>query len=154
VQRDVDLKSFLCYIKGREEKGVGTERQLWQLVKPHFPGHVCRIENVAEPGMPDINGCYEALEYWVELKESKTLKQMSEPQSLLRPSQNAWHSIRTRNKGAIFVLVRYKKTIHLTLAALDSHGDRVYDTVGWYSYPIDWGWFTSDMRSALCRRST
>tara|TARA_A100001515_G_scaffold47868_1_gene37836 strand:+ start:310 stop:633 length:324 start_codon:yes stop_codon:yes gene_type:complete len=59
-----------------------------------------RIENKAGPGVPDVNGCYKGLEFWIELKVIKG--------NSLRLSkfQKAWIYERTKSGGKVFVLAR------------------------------------------------
>jgi hypothetical protein len=53
-----------------------------------------------EPGVPDANGCYEGVEFWVEHKRT-------EGWALdVKPSQVAWHKLRQSKGGRTFFAVR------------------------------------------------
>jgi len=55
---------------------------------------------ITERGVPDGNGCYEGVEFWIEYKKAKgNLVQ-------LRPQQVAWLMKRARHGGNVFVAVR------------------------------------------------
>jgi hypothetical protein len=59
------------------------------------------IETAAvEPGVPDSEGCYEGVEFWVEMK--KTHAWAVE----VKPSQVAWHKLRQSKGGRTFFAVR------------------------------------------------
>ena len=79
----------------------GPEAKLWQDVKKALKdAHLVRIENKACPGVPDVNGCYDGVEFWIELKVIKG--------NSLRLSkfQKAWIYERTKFGGKVFVLAR------------------------------------------------
>ena len=79
----------------------GPEAKLWQDVKKALKdAHLVRIENKASPGIPDVNGCYKGIEFWIELKVIKG--------NSLRLSkfQKAWIYERLRVGGYVFVLAR------------------------------------------------
>ena len=79
----------------------GPEAKLWQDVKKALKdAHLVRIENKACPGVPDVNGCYNGVEFWIELKVIKG--------NSLRLSkfQKAWIYERTKFGGKVFVLAR------------------------------------------------
>ena len=61
------------------------------------------IETAAvEPGVPDSNGCYGGIEFWVEMK--KTNGWAVE----VKPAQVAWHKLRQSKRGKTFFAVRRK----------------------------------------------
>ena len=79
----------------------GPEAKLWQDVKKALKdAHLVRIENKVGPGIPDVNGCYKGIEFWLELKVIKG--------NSLRLSkfQKAWIYERLRVGGNVFVLAR------------------------------------------------
>ena len=79
----------------------GPEAKLWQDVKKALKdAHLVRIENKSGPGVPDVNGCYKGIEFWIELKVIKG--------NSLRLSkfQKAWIYERTKFGGKVFVLAR------------------------------------------------
>ena len=79
----------------------GPEAKLWQDVKKALKdAHLVRIENKACPGVPDVNGCYDGVEFWIELKVIKG--------NSLRLSkfQKAFINERSKHGGKVFVLAR------------------------------------------------
>jgi hypothetical protein len=63
------------------------------------------IETAAvEPGVPDFEGCYQEIEFWVEMK--KTYAWAVE----VEPSQVAWHKLRQSKGGRTFFAVRRKNS--------------------------------------------
>jgi hypothetical protein len=57
----------------------------------------------AEPGMPDLNGCWQGVDIWVEAKLTSGYS------VLVKPSQVAWHTLRAANGGRSFFAVRRTK---------------------------------------------
>jgi len=54
---------------------MGSEAGLWSHMRrkcKNFPCDLTRVENGVETGTPDVNGCYDAVEFWVELKFRET----------------------------------------------------------------------------------
>ena len=79
----------------------GPEAKLWQDVKKALKdAHLVRIENKSSPGVPDVNGCYKGIEFWLELKVIKGNSLQ------LSKFQKAWIYERTRAGGKVFVLAR------------------------------------------------
>ena len=79
----------------------GPEAKLWQDVKKALKdAHLVRIENRSTPGVPDVNGCYNGIEFWLELKVIKGNSLQ------LSKFQKAWIYERTRVGGKVFVLAR------------------------------------------------
>ena len=83
------------------------EVKFWKYIKDHLPGDVIRVENAADPGTPDMNGCFESHEYWIELKVCTNKKKIVDVKALLKSSQIVWHLNRGIQKGSILVLVKY-----------------------------------------------
>ena len=85
------------------------EADFWKLVKSRLPLiHWQRMETGSTGrGVPDVNGCFEGQEFWIELKVTNTKK------VALRPEQVAWHLLRARAKGKTYILVKAKKGIYL-----------------------------------------
>lgn len=108
------------------------ETQLYAVIRKYLPGVVDRVENGAGDGMPDVNGCCQGEDYWVELKIGET----DEPLKLLRPSQSAW-MYRRLLAGAsnIFILVRGKQK--LCLYKVERKDDQLHASlVSWLSWPV------------------
>jgi hypothetical protein len=87
------------------------ESQLWTLVKANLPGHLIRIENLAGNGQPDVNGCHNTAEAWIELKVAKG------NYLFFRTSQLAFFQKRHVEGGRVFVLARVGDMIHVFPAA-------------------------------------
>jgi hypothetical protein len=83
------------------------EVKFWKYIKDHLPGDVIRVENAADPGTPDVNGCIEGHEYWIELKVCTNKIKIVDPKSTLKDSQIIWHLNRGLQKGSILLLIRY-----------------------------------------------
>lgn len=84
------------------------ESQFWALVKGKLLGDVERIENALTRGTPDVNGCFEGHEYWLELKVLDNKERCN-----LRPEQYLWHRKRQENGGRVFVLARNEEVLKL-----------------------------------------
>jgi Holliday junction resolvase len=79
------------------------EKNLWGLLRTHWNGpecHLQRIETGTQRGVPDVNGCWQGAEFWIELKVAKGNS------AQLRPEQVAWHLQRARAGGRSWILVR------------------------------------------------
>ncbi len=83
------------------------ETKFWNLIKKHTDSYVhwSRLESLASPGVPDLNGCYESKEIWIELKVLTTRTDKSFPK--WRPLQIAWQTSRTRVGGCVWNLVHH-----------------------------------------------
>ena len=86
-----------------------SESNLWRLVRDRLPKiHWQRIETGSTArGVPDLNGCFEGQEFWVELKAIRG------NQLGLTPMQISWLTQRTLHGGKCFVLGRKDRTIRL-----------------------------------------
>ena len=77
------------------------EKDLWQHLKKLLPMvHWQRIELSYMPGIPDLNGCYEGVEIWIELKVVRRGKKIN----LTRPQVN-WIKKRTKAGGRTLIMV-------------------------------------------------
>jgi Holliday junction resolvase len=85
------------------------ESLLWKQLRDNLPKvHWQRIETgLTGAGVPDVNGCLDGKEVWVELKRVKG-RQIG-----LRPMQIAWLATRTKYGGRCYVLAKKDKTIKL-----------------------------------------
>lgn len=84
------------------------ESQFWALVKGKLLGDVERVENALTRGTPDVNGCFEGHEYWLELKVLDDKGRCE-----LRPEQYLWHRKRQEHGGRVFVLARNDSVLKL-----------------------------------------
>ena len=79
------------------------EQDLW--IQLHYGWrnkvHMTRVENTASFGMPDVNCCYQGVEFWIEHKIEKS------DTVLFRPSQVAWLAARMKVQGLnrVFIVV-------------------------------------------------
>ena len=84
------------------------ETLFWKRLKKVLPsGHIIRVENPAHPGTPDINGCIQGVEIWMELKQEKALpKRGATPvfTGALRPEQILWHTLRWKAGGRSYIV--------------------------------------------------
>ena len=85
------------------------ESLLWKQLRDNLPTvHWQRIETgLTGAGVPDVNGCSDGQEVWIELKSGRG-RQLG-----LRPMQIAWLATRTKYGGDCYVLGKKDKTIKL-----------------------------------------
>jgi len=127
---------------------------LRKLVRTHLPMvHWQSIETGGTGrGIPDSNGCFRGIEFWVEFKQTAGW------QVTLRPEQIAWMSRRTRSGGRTFIMLRRQCTLGPRRAAADElwliHGEWAPEiartglktppagaVLGWWSGgPAAWPW--------------
>lgn len=83
---------------------MAFEKALWQRVKTGalhlrkcgYATHFCRIENDSGAGNPDVDGCIDGTQLWVELKSEERPKRITTPiRFKVRESQSFWHRDRT-----------------------------------------------------------
>ncbi len=86
-----------------------TERQgAWEPLRKALPHvHWQRLENLVGSGVPDVNGCLNGIEAWVETKLIKG------NQITFQPFQPAWLLKRLHHGGRVFVLARKDDTLML-----------------------------------------
>lgn len=90
-----------------------TEKDAWKIIKAYedkFPNdRIQRIENLTADGMPDINGCFNGKEFWLELKCPKIPKRENTPlfgsNHKIMPNQFAWFHKQTLAGGKCGVLI-------------------------------------------------
>lgn len=71
-------------------------------------GHVNRVESHATAiGVPDVEICINAEEYWIELKVADAKGNMD-----IRPSQKMWHKLRHQRGGSSFLFVEQRAIIN------------------------------------------
>ncbi len=95
-----------------------SEKTLYNKVKRYLPGTVSRVENLCDPGMPDVSGSCEKGDYWVELKAPGLAHPASDPTYLLNEHQLPWTRRRLRFGARVFMLVQNKRSITLFKAGL------------------------------------
>jgi hypothetical protein len=107
--------------------------------------HWVSIESPStEPGIPDLNGCYNGVEFWVENKLTHGFAV-----SNILPEQIGWHLRRVRAGGRTFVAVRRSKPrvdeLYIiagsNIARLAEAGLTATPLLGkWAGGPARWGW--------------
>ena len=71
-------------------------------VSEQLSHHFVRIEsNLTQQGIPDINGCINGREFWIEVKVDE---------NELSPMQISWHRQREQAGGLVFVITKYDST--------------------------------------------
>ncbi|HBP66248.1 MAG TPA: hypothetical protein DD730_18810 [Desulfosporosinus sp.] len=115
------------------------EQKFWQLLKPHIPGHVNRIENSASVGIPDVNYCYNDRETWLELKANVNwlcqVRDVLDHPNKIRDSQLIWHNQRFFHGGS-----------RILVATRDGDSIKIISALGAYRYfvegvfPKPWDW--------------
>ena len=113
----------------------GPEAKLWQDVKKGLKdAHLVRIESRVGLGIPDVNGCIDGKDFWLELKVIKG--------NSLRLSkfQKAWIYERLRSGGTVFVLARplMGSVIKVFEGSNAIQGHRSRFPVLWIHDPGDW----------------
>ena len=74
------------------------ESILWQKIKKNCPkAHLIRVESNTINGIPDINGCFASIDFWMELKSDK----VGYPK--LSKWQIAWINKRIKHRGIVII---------------------------------------------------
>ena len=109
--------------------------------------HWVTIESrFTESGIPDFNGCYQAIEFWLEMKTTKhwTVK--------IRPKQVGWILARSRHGGRVFIAIRRKNRNDDELWLIHGVAVRILRQFGladlpdeaiaghWSGGPAKWDW--------------
>lgn len=107
------------------------EARLWQVMKDNMflPGidRADRVENAVISGQPDVNGCLQGEDVWVELKapvepkRATTVLMTSNGNHPLLQSQINWFAKQRQAGGIAFILVRTDKRMMLIDGT--KHGD-------------------------------
>ena len=63
--------------------------------------HLQRLEPFAQPGVPDVNGCYRGQEFWAELKILLPSGRFKQP---LKKTQHSWIHRRVRAGGLVWIV--------------------------------------------------
>ena len=115
------------------------ESRLWNALRDGLTDiHWTRIESWASPGVPDVNGCAEFGEFWIELKVIKNNR------IKLSPHQIAWHTLRTRHGGRSYILAREAARTPLILfsgqQAKELHDKKIGEIspMALIEHPYDW----------------
>jgi hypothetical protein len=78
--------------------------ELRMIFRQHLPrvGWTTIETAAVEPGVPDFNGCYDGIEFWVEMKQTSAWAVE------VKKSQVAWHRLRQSKGGRTFFAVRQR----------------------------------------------
>lgn len=77
---------------------MNAERKFYDQIRAHLPGHTQRIESSTGSGIPDLNGCFRGVEYWVEFKVAMS------GETILRKEQYAWGMRRACASGGVWIV--------------------------------------------------
>jgi hypothetical protein len=121
---------------------------LRQLFKKHLPEfHWQAIETfITGSGVPDINGCFNGIEVWIENKFAKGKKRA---RVTFSPEQVGWIEQRLRHGGRVFIAVRHTTAQSDTLYLLRGAAAReliIGEVLGalaigsWDGGPACWDW--------------
>lgn len=123
------------------------ETDLWRTIRDgtaNFDVHWTRVEAWSLPGVPDLNGCMQGMDFWVELKVLTTKSDKKFPK--WRPHQVAWQTSRTSVGGLVWNLVHHLSSNRLLFIRGDNLAKRLMDGDegnydGWIDMPNDYdGW--------------
>ena len=98
-----------------QQNPIKTETKLWQVLKKNTEKfvHWTRIESWSSYGVPDLNGCMDGKDFWIELKIITTKSDNSFPR--WSPLQIAWQTTRTRMGGVVWNLASHPSSASLFL---------------------------------------
>lgn len=114
-----------------------SEYSLWQLLRRNLPGvHWQRIEGIR--GVPDVNGCDDGVEFWIE---GKSIRE-GETRVRFERGQVAWLVAGAHAGRRCFVLVRRSDEILLYRgsAALSLSRDGICSTSPLLRLCRPWAW--------------
>lgn len=89
-----------------------TESNLWSWLKKggkelRYRLHMNRIENAVSSGMPDVEGCLDGSQFWIELKcEPRPVRPTTKIKPRFQPKQVPWIKRRARAGGIAYVLLQ------------------------------------------------
>lgn len=89
-----------------------TESNLWVWLKKggkQFRSrlHMNRVENMVLSGMPDVEGCLDDQQFWIELKcEPRPARSTTLVKAHFRPAQIPWMKRRLKAGGLVSVLLQ------------------------------------------------
>ena len=119
-----------------------TESAIWQSIKKATSDkvHWTRIEARVGSGIPDLNGCFDRGEFWIELKVCKTSRYQTK--GLWRPQQIAWQMKRACVFANVFNLVSHPSLqcckIYGASKVLELHLGNAVKPDLTLSYPVNW----------------
>lgn len=115
---------------------MARESSLWQrcrtglkhLKKCGHKEHFCRLENSAGEGNPDVEGCIDGSQCWIELKSNDRPARVGTViRSKTRESQSIWHRERTASGSRMhWVLIQVGEAHAARLYLIPG---RLYDSI-------------------------
>ena len=121
-----------------------TDGRLRQLFKQHMPDFDWQaIETTIGRGIPDLNGCIDGQEIWVEQKLTKGRR------VTVTPEQVGWIERRLRHGGKVFIAVRRMVGKEDELYLVHGHHARALSLGAWpetlcldfwTNGPAHWNW--------------
>lgn len=88
------------------------EKNLWSRFRACTTwAHLIRVENWAENGTPDVNGCWQGKEFWVELKVAELPKREITPVAVphFTEDQRRWLHNRSVAGGNAYLLLQVER---------------------------------------------
>ena len=101
---------------------MAREKQFWAWIRPKvitIPDlHIQRIESMSSSGTPDVEGCWSAVPFQIELKSCIRPKRFTTKLDYdVKKSQVFWHEDRYKAGGKSYILVNVetgrKRTLYL-----------------------------------------
>ena len=111
------------------------ESMLWQRIKKHITKpHLIRVESNTINGIPDINGCWNSKEFWIELKSDK----VGYPK--LSKWQISWINKRIKHGGIVIICneTLLKRSLELYRPVSPITDPRLLKPRFSFSFPIQW----------------
>jgi len=111
------------------------ESMLWQRIKKHITKpHLIRVESNTINGIPDINGCWNSKEFWIELKSDK----VGYPK--LSKWQISWINKRIKHGGIVIICneTLSKRTLQLYRPLSAITDARLLKPRCSFSFPVHW----------------
>ncbi len=111
------------------------ESKLWQRIKKHITKpHLIRVESNTINGIPDINGCWQGKEFWIELKSDK----VGYPK--LSKWQISWINKRIKHGGIVIICneTLSQRTLQLYRPLSAITDARLLKPRCSFSFPVQW----------------
>lgn len=128
------------------------EANLWAMLRSklqHAADRLDRIENLTTDGMPDVQGCFDGMEVWMELKVSQLPAKSTTPvlsragNHKLLDTQIVWFARQRRAGGIAFIVVLVARELYLINGVLYADvinswtlQDFRDNAVAWYKCPM------------------
>ena len=127
------------------------ESKLWQRIKKNITKpHLIRVESNTINGIPDINGCWNSKEFWIELKSDK----VGYPK--LSKWQISWINKRIKHGGIVIICneTLLQRSIELYRPVSAFSDPRLLKPRFSFSKPVHWPSFQDAVRELAGQRSS